>query len=239
MSKHPPQQESHSNIQLSYSSAFKSIVKREFSLAWQKPAQIIQPVVFFLIVVTLFPLGISPSPKTLQLIGPGVIWIAALLSIMLSVEGLFRQDFHEGHIEAWLLSTVPMPLIIIAKLLSAWVISCGMLIVFSPLLAMLMNIAPEVIPALMLSLLIGTPILLFIGAIGNALTVSLNQGGVLLSLIVLPLYIPVLIFATAMLEAASVNMSYVGQMSVLLSLLLLSFVMAPLAIGAALKNTVN
>lgn len=225
--------------QLSYRRAFASIVKREFTLAWQKPAQIIQPVVFFLIVITLFPLGISPSPKTLQLIGPGVIWIAALLAIMLSVEGLFRQDFQDGNVEAWLLSTIPMSLIVLAKLIASWFISCAILIMFTPLLALLMNIEFHVIPALMLSLLIGTPVLLFVGAIGNALTVSLNQGGVLLSLIVLPLYIPVLIFATAMVEAATLNMNYSGHVAILVSLLLLTILMAPMAISAALKNTVN
>ncbi|WP_299266884.1 heme exporter protein CcmB [uncultured Psychrosphaera sp.] len=225
--------------QLSYWIAFKAIFVRELKLAWQKPSQIIQPMVFFLIVVTLFPLGISPAPKTLQMIGPGVIWIAALLAIMLVVDRLFRQDFQEGTIEAWLLSTVPMSLLVAAKLLAAWFISCSVLLLISPVLALLMNVESQVIPALMLSLLIGTPILLFVGAIGNALTVSLNQGGVLLSLLVLPLYIPVLIFATSLIEAASFNMDYSGQLAILVSMLLVSCFFAPVAIAAALKNTVN
>lgn len=225
--------------QISYAKAFQSVFVREIKLAWQNPGQMLQPVVFFLIVVTLFPLGISPAPKTLQMIGPGVIWIAALLAIMLTVEGLFRQDYQEGTIESWLLSTVPMSLLVLAKLLAAWLVSCAILIVFTPLLALLMNIDSHVIPAMIVSLLIGSPILLFVGAIGNALTVSLNQGGVLLSLLVLPLYIPVLIFATAMIEAASLNMSYIGHVSILASMLLLSILFAPLAIAAALKNTVN
>jgi heme exporter protein B len=225
--------------QIGYAKAFQSVFVREIKLAWQKPGQMLQPVVFFLIVVTLFPLGISPAPKTLQMIGPGVIWIAALLAIMLTVEGLFRQDYVEGTTESWLLSTVPMSLLVLAKLTAAWLVSCAVLIVFTPLLALLMNIDTHVIPAMVLSLLIGSPILLFVGAIGNALTVSLNQGGVLLSLLVLPLYIPVLIFATAMIEAASLNMSYIGHVSILASMLLLSILFAPLAIAAALKNTVN
>lgn len=226
-------------MQISYATAFKSVFFRELKLAWQRPGQILQPVVFFLIVVSLFPLGVSPAPKTLQMIGPGVIWIAAVLAIMLSVESLFRQDYQDGTIESWLLSTVPMSLLVMAKLIAAWLVSCAVLIVFTPLLGLLMNVETHVIPALMLSLLIGSPILLFIGAIGNALTVSLNQGGVLLSLLVLPLYIPVLIFATALVEAASLNMSYLGHIAILGSMLLLSFLLAPLAISAALKNTVN
>ena len=226
-------------MQISYAKAFKSVFVRELKLAWQRPGQMLQPVVFFLIVVSLFPLGISPAPKTLQMIGPGVIWIAAVLAIMLSVESLFRQDYQDGTIESWLLSTVPMSLLVMAKLVSAWIVSCAVLILFTPLLGLLMNVEGHVIPALMLSLLIGSPILLFIGAIGNALTVSLNQGGVLLSLLVLPLYIPVLIFATALVEAASLNMSYLGHIAILGSMLLLSFLLAPLAISAALKNTVN
>jgi heme exporter protein B len=226
-------------IQLSYWLAFKSIFMRELKLAWQKPTQIIQPMVFFLIVVTLFPLGISPSPKILQMIGPGVIWIAAILAIMLVVERLFRQDYQEGTIEAWLLSTVPMSLLVGAKLLAGWFISCSVLLLITPILALLMNIEAHVIPALMLSLLIGTPILLFVGAIGNALTVSLNQGGVLLSLLVLPLYIPVLIFSTSLIEAATLNMDYSGQLAILVSMLLVSCFFAPVAIAAALKNTVN
>lgn len=226
-------------MQVSYARAFKSVFSRELKLAWQKPGQILQPVVFFLIVVSLFPLGISPAPKTLQMIGPGVIWIAAVLAIMLTVESLFRQDYQDGTIESWLLSTVPMSLLVLAKLTAAWLISCAVLILFTPLLGLLMNVEQHVIPAMMLSLLIGSPILLFIGAIGNALTVSLNQGGVLLSLLVLPLYIPVLIFATAMIEAASLNMSFLGHIAILGSMLLLSVLLAPLAISAALKNTVN
>lgn len=226
-------------MQVSYAKAFKSVFSRELKLAWQRPGQILQPVVFFLIVVSLFPLGISPVPKTLQLIGPGVIWIAAVLAIMLTVESLFRQDYQDGTVESWLLSTVPMSLLVLAKLIAAWFVSCSVLILFTPLLGLLMNVEEHVIPAMMLSLLIGSPILLFIGAIGNALTVSLNQGGVLLSLLVLPLYIPVLIFATAMIEAASLNMSYLGHIAILGSMLLLSVLLAPLAIAAALKNTVN
>ena len=227
------------NNQLSYYQAFVAILQREFSLVWKKPGQMLQPMIFFLIVITLFPLGISPSPKTLQLIGVGVIWIAALLAIMLTVERLFRQDYQDGTLELWLLSTIPMPLIIFAKLVAAWFTSCAVLILLTPLLALLLNLATDLIPVLMLSLLLGTPILLFVGAIGNALTVSLNQGGVLLSLIVLPLYIPVLIFATAMLEAASIGMSYKGHVAILLSFFLLTIVLAPMAISAALKNTVN
>jgi heme exporter protein B len=226
-------------MQISYATAFKSVFSRELKLAWHKPGQMLQPVVFFLIVVSLFPLGISPSPKTLQMIGPGVIWIAAVLAIMLTVESLFRQDYLDGTVESWLLSTVPMSLLILAKLLAAWMVSCAVLILFTPLLALLMNIDTQVIPAMMLSLLLGSPILLFVGAIGNALTVSLNQGGVLLSLLVLPLYIPVLIFATALIEAASLNMSVIGHIAILGSMLLLSILLAPLAIAAALKNTVN
>lgn len=225
--------------QLSYINAFQAVFIRELTLAWKKPSQIIQPMVFFLMVVTLFPLGISPAPKTLQVIGPGVIWIAALLAIVLVVERLFSQDYQEGTIEAWLLSTVPMSLIVAAKLTAGWLISCAVIILISPVLALLMNVESHVIPALMLSLLIGTPILLFVGAIGNALTVSLNQGGVLLSLLILPLYIPVLIFATALIEAARLQMDYSGQLAILLSMLLVSCFFAPVAIAAALKSTVN
>lgn len=226
-------------MEVSYSKAFVNVFSRELQLAWQKPSQVFQPVFFFLIVVTLFPLGISPAPQLLQEIGSGVIWIAALLSIMLSVDGLFKQEYLDGTLESWLTSSVPMSWLILAKLLASWLISCLILIVMSPLLGMLMSVPDNVLPALILSLLIGTPTLLFIGAIGNALTVSLNQGGVLLSLLILPLYIPVLIFATSMLEAASVNVEYNGHLAILASLLLLSFLLAPFAIAAALKNTVN
>lgn len=227
------------SAQLGYQKAFSATFCRELALAWKKPGQVVQPMIFFLMVVTLFPLGISPSGKTLQMIGPGVIWIAALLSIMLTVERLFRQDYADGTIEIWLTSSVPVSLIIMAKLAAAWLSSCAVLILITPLLALLMNINSELIPALMLSLLVGTPILLFLGAVGNALTVSLNQGGVLLSLLVLPLYIPVLIFSTGLIEAATVNMSYSGHLAVLTSLLLFVCLLAPFAIAAALKNTVN
>lgn len=224
---------------MSYSSAFFNVFHRQFKLAWQKPAQIFQPVFLFLVVVTLFPLGVSPAPQLLQEIGVGVIWIAAILSIMMSVDGLFKQEYLDGTLESWLTSSIPMSWLILAKLVATWLISCLVLIVMTPLLAMLMSVPSEVVGSLVISLLIGTPTLLFVGAIGNALTVSLNQAGVLLSLLILPLYIPVLIFATSMLEAAKFNADVSGHIAILLSMLLMSCLLAPFAIAAALKNTVN
>ncbi|MCP5142941.1 MAG: heme exporter protein CcmB [Chromatiales bacterium] len=219
--------------------AFVTLLRRDLLLAFRRPAEIANPLLFFVIVVTLFPLGIGPEPNTLQTIAPGVIWVAALLASMLSLDGMFRTDFDDGALEQILLSPHPLSVLVLAKVIAHWMISGLPLILLSPLLGLFMNLPAESIVALVLTLLLGTPVLSLIGSIGTALTVGLRKGGVLLSLLVLPLYIPVLIFAASAVEVAGVGFSIAAQLSFLGALLALALTLAPVATAASLRISVS
>lgn len=215
--------------------AFFIILRRDLTLAYRHRAELINPLIFFVIVVSLFPLGIGPQPKTLQLLAPGVIWVAALLAAMLSLETMFRSDFSDGALEQMALSHHPLSLLVLAKVLAHWLVTGLPLIIAAPLLGVLLYLPSEAIGALMLTLALGTPILSLIGAIGVALTVGLRRGGMLLSLLVLPLYIPVLIFGANAVNAAAEGMAMLGQLYLLAALLALAVTLAPLAVAAALR----
>lgn len=219
------------------SGVFIGLLRRDLSLAVRAPSQWVNPLLFFVIAVSLFPLGIGPEPNTLREIAPGVIWVAALLAAMLSQDSLFRADFEDGALEQMLTSPHPTGLIVAAKVLAHWLTTGVPLIVLSPLLAVLMSLSAEGWWALLLTLLLGTPILSLLGAVGAALVVSVKRGGVLLSLLVLPLCIPVLIFATAAVQAAGAGLSIEGQLSLLGALLALTVTLSPLAIAGALRVT--
>jgi len=215
------------------------LIKRDFRLAVRAPQELINPLIFFLIVVSLFPLAISPNPKTLQLIGPGVIWVAALLATLLSLDRLFLSDYQDGSLEQLLLSPHPLTVLVSVKVLTHWLLTGLPLIILSPLLGMMLGMPSSAIVALMLSLLIGTPLLSFVGAIGSALTVGLRGGGVLLTLLVLPLYIPVLIFGSSAVVAAMSGLPYVGHLASLGAFLAMAVTLAPLATAAALRICVS
>ncbi len=215
--------------------AFFIILRRDLTLAYRHRAELINPLIFFVIVVSLFPLGIGPQPQTLQLLAPGVIWVAALLAAMLSLETMFRSDFSDGALEQMALSHHPLSLLVLAKVLAHWLVTGLPLIIAAPLLGVLLYLPSEAIGALVLTLALGTPILSLIGAIGVALTVGLRRGGMLLSLLVLPLYIPVLIFGANAVNAAAEGMAMLGQLYLLAALLALAVTLAPLAVAAALR----
>lgn len=215
--------------------AFFGVLQRELRLSIRRRNDWLNPPLFFILVVTLFPLGVGPGPQTLALIAPGVIWVAALLATLLSLERLFRDDFDDGSLEQMLLSPHPLSLLVLAKLLAHWLVTGLPLVLISPLLGVLLHLPASGILALPLSLLIGTPALVLIGAIGVALTVSLRRGGILLTLLVLPLYIPVLIFGTAAVVAAAQELPIGGQLALLGALLTLALPLAPLAIAAGLR----
>lgn len=225
--------------QLSYFKAFQLYLKRDLTIAFRHRDDMLNPLLFFVITVILFPLGIGPETNTLARIAPGIIWIAALLSCLLSLDRLFKNDFNDGALEQMLLSPQPIFILVIAKVLAHWLITALPLIFIAPLLAVLMHLPESSYGALMLTLLIGTPVLSFIGAIGAALTVGIKKGGILLSLIILPLYIPVLIFATSAIDTAAMNLPYNGQLAIIGALFVLSFTLAPFAVGAALKVSTN
>src|SRR5210317_2432725 len=198
-------------VNASLSRAFFALVRRDLLLAFRRRTELLFPVIFLLVVVSLFPLGIGPGPQLLARIAPGVIWIAALLATVISLDALFRSDFEDGTLEQFVISGHPLTLIALAKILSHWLVAGLPIVLLSPLLAMWMNLPDEGLSVLLQTLIIGTPVLSLIGAIGGALTVSLKRGGQLLSLLVFPLYVPLLLLATGAVGAAIVALRYVGQ----------------------------
>ncbi|WGE75367.1 heme exporter protein CcmB [Actinobacillus equuli] len=216
-----------------------NIIQRELTIAFRKPAEILNPLWFFLIVITLFPLLMGPNPELLGKIAPGVAWVAALLSALLSFERLFRDDYLDGSLEQLMLLPVGLPQVALAKVIAHWLLTGLPLILLSPVAAILLSLETQVWWALVLTLLLGTPILSCLGAIGVALTVGLRKGGTLLSLLILPLFLPVLIFAAAVLEAATLNMGYSGQLAIIGAILALTLTFSPFAIVGALRISIQ
>ncbi|WP_297928811.1 heme exporter protein CcmB [uncultured Aggregatibacter sp.] len=218
---------------------FWHIIKRELQIAMRKQAEILNPLWFFLIVITLFPLVIGPDPELLSRIAPGVAWVAALLSALLSFERLFRDDYIDGSLEQLMLTSQPLVLTALAKVLAHWLLTGLPLILLSPIAALLLSLEKSIWWALVLTLLLGTPVLSCLGAIGVALTVGLRKGGVLLSLLVVPLFIPVLIFSASVLDAAGLSLPYNGQLAILGAILAGVMTLSPFAIAAALRISLD
>ncbi len=218
---------------------FLKTIRRDLAVVFRSPAEVINPLIFFVIVITLFPLGISPSEAVLREIAPGVIWVAALLATLLSVEVMFRGDFEDGSLEQMLLNERSLVSIVGGKIASHWLMTGLPLTILSPMLALMLFVNPEGIRAIFFSLLLGTPILSLLGAIGAALTFSLRRGGVLVSILVLPLYVPLLIFATEMVKAGAAGLDYTGYFYWLAALLSLSLGFAPLAASAGVKISLS
>jgi heme exporter protein B len=215
--------------------AFLLLLQRDLMLAFRHRSELANPLLFFVMVVSLFPLGLGPEPNILQRIGPGVIWVAALLSALLSLDTIFRSDFEDGSLEQLLLSPHPASVLVIAKVVAHWLVTGLPLLLLAPLLGVLFHLSLQATLALVLTLTLGTPVLSLLGAIGVALTVALKRGGVLLSLLLLPLYIPVLIFAASAVDAASDGLPVTAQLSFLGALLALALSLAPVASAAALR----
>lgn len=211
------------------------IIQRELTIAFRRPAEILNPLWFFLIVITLFPLLMGPNPELLGKIAPGIAWVAALLSALLSFERLFRDDYLDGSLEQLMLLPLGLPQVALAKVIAHWLLTGLPLILLSPIAAILLSLETHVWWALVLTLLLGTPILSCLGAIGVALTVGLRKGGTLLSLLILPLFLPVLIFAAAVLEAATLNIGYSGQLAIIGAILAITLTFSPFAVAGALR----
>ena len=216
-----------------------ALFRRDLTLAFRHRAEMANPLLFFVIVVTLFPMGITPETRILETIAPGVIWVAALLAAMLSLDTLFRSDFEDGALEQILLSPHPAAVLVLAKVLAHWLVTGLPLILAAPLLGVLLALPGDARWVLVATLALGTPVLSLVGAIGTALTVGLRRGGVLLSLLVLPLYIPVLIFGSNAVGTAADGLPVIGQLYFLGALLVLALTLAPLAIGAALRISLS
>lgn len=209
--------------------------QRDLKLAFRSTGQWLNPLLFFVIVVSLFPLGIGPSPGMLATIAPGVLWVSALLAMMLSLDTVFAHDFRDGTLEQIVVSGNPLSVIVFGKVLAHWVTSGLPLVILSPLLGVMMQLPAGSYLILVVSLLLGTLSLSFIGAIGAALTVSINQGGVLLSLLVLPLTVPVLIFGSGAVASVALGLGASAQLSLLAAIAALSVSLAPLAISGAIR----
>jgi heme exporter protein B len=215
--------------------ALRGVVQRDLRIALRRRADTGAALVFFVIVVSLFPLGVGPQFELLRLIGPGVVWVAALLASMLSLGRLFADDHADGTLEQMLLSPTPLALLVLAKTAAHWLASGLLLVLISPLLALQFDLGGEAALVLMASLLIGTPLLSLLGAIGAALTVGLRGAGVLLSLLVLPLCVPVLIFGAGAVESSQAGLGVQAHFSLLGAMLVLALFGAPLAAAAALR----
>jgi heme exporter protein B len=211
------------------------IVWRDLILAWRRRADVLSTLFFFVIVVSLFPLGVGPETQLLRSIAPGVVWVAALLASMLSLGRLFANDYQDGTLEQLLLTPQPVYLIVLGKVLAQWLVAEIPLVLIAPLLGVQFDLSKETLLVLFVSLLLGTPVLSLIGSIGAALTVGLRGSGVLISLLVLPLYIPVLIFGAGAVDASIMGLSPQPNLSLLGAVTVLSLTFAPWATSAALR----
>lgn len=215
------------------------LLRRQLVLAMRRPIEISNPLLFFAMVVALFPLGLGPAPDRLQEFAPGVLWIVALLSNLLTSDSVFRSDFDDGSLEQLLLAPQPLMISVLAYVAAHWVTTGLLLALVSPVFALMLNLPAVALPALFLSLLIGTAVLSLVGAIGAALTVGLRRGGMLISLLILPLYMPVLIFGTASVQAAIDGASIGPFLAILGAMLCLAIALAPLAAAAGLRISID
>src|SRR5712692_5340639 len=215
--------------------AARCIVVRDLLVAWRRRSDVATALLFFVIVASLFPLGIGAESNLLRAIAPGVIWVAALLSSMLSLSRLFSADHADGTLEQMLLGAAPLGVIAAAKAFAHWLVSGLPLALIAPLIALQYDLPSPLYGVLALSLLLGTPVLSLLGAIGAALTLGLRGGGVLLSLLVLPLYVPVLVMGAGSVEMAAAGMGGQGQLLLLGAMLVVAAAFAPWAISAALR----
>lgn len=223
----------------SISRALLSIARKDLALAFRQRAELAQPFVFFLMVVSLFPLAAGPNPNTLQQLSGAIIWVAAILSLLMSLERLFRDDFNDGTLEQNLLSPVPLYWVVLVKSLCHWFVNILPLLLLSPLLALFLNMTVKMYWVCVLTLIIGTPVISLIGGIGSALTLGLQRSGVLVALLLIPLFIPLLIFATSAIEFAGMQLSYTFQIGIMCSLLLFALAVSPAIIAYSIKVSLN
>ncbi|HTQ75542.1 MAG TPA: heme exporter protein CcmB [Burkholderiales bacterium] len=219
--------------------ALRCLILRDLRLAARRSSDVLTVLLFFVIVVSLFPLGVGPDPKLLRTVAPGVLWVAALLASMLALGRVFAADHADGTLEQMMLGATPLGVIVAAKVLAHWLITGLPLVLISPVLALQFDFSQDLLGVLILSLALGTPILSLIGAIGAALTLGLRGAGALLSLLVLPLYVPVLIIGAGAADAAASGLGGTAQLLLLGAMLIVAGVFAPWAAAAALRISVE
>jgi len=218
---------------------FWSLVRRDILLAMKRPTEVLTGLFFMVIVASLFPLAMGPELNFLRRMAPGILWIGALLSSLLSLPRLFEADYSDGTLEQLVLVPSSLPLIVGAKMLAHWLLSGLPLVLLAPLLGLQFDLSSDVLLSLMLTLLLGTPVLTALGSIGAALTLGVRGGGVLLSLLVLPLMVPVLVFGAGALEAQMGGLGIQAHVSLLLAMLLASCSLSPFASAMAIRLAVE
>lgn len=216
-------------------SVMLAVVKREISLGLRQKGEVLTPLVFFMVIASLFPLGVGAESSLLLRMAPGVLWVSALLAAMLSLQRMFATDYADGSLEQMVLSPTPLGLLVLAKALAHFLLSGVPLVLMAPILGLQFGLDSRALVILMMTLLLGTPTLSLIGSIGAALTLGVRGAGVLLSLLILPLYIPVLIFGAGAVEADAAGLGFGGHLSLLAALLVLSLFFSPMATAAALR----
>ena len=219
--------------------AMGALLLRDLRLAVRHGGESLMPLIFLFAVLILVPLGVGPGPTLLSAIAPGMVWVAALLASLLALEHLFRPDMEDGTLEQWWLGHLPVIGLVLVRLLSHWLITGLPVILFAPLAAQMLYLPSEALGVLMLSLLIGTPILSLVGGLAAALTLGTSRGSVLLSILVFPLVVPVLIFATGAVSVAADGLSASAHLTLLSALLVLAVTLVPLAVAAALKLNIE
>jgi heme exporter protein B len=225
-------------MRISYTSVFNQQLKRDLQINFLKRAEWLNPIIFLVLVQSLFPLALGADSKLLTDSAPAIIWISALLSTLISLESLFREDFEDGSLEQMNLTATPLFVFCFAKIVCHWLMAGLPLVIICPVLAMSFNIENSVLPVMVISLLLATPVLCCISALAAALTLNARRGGVLLSLIVLPLYVPVLIFGAGALLQAQLGMSAAGALYMLAALFILILSVSPFVLSAALKLSI-
>jgi len=215
--------------------AFVCTLQRDLLIAWRRRSAILLTLLFFVIVASLFPLGIGPEPKILRLIAPGVVWVSALLASLLALQTLFANDHQDGSLEHLILAPQPLPWLVTSKIIAHWLITGLPLVLISPLLGLQYHLAGAPLWTMLFALLLGTPTLSLLGAVGAALTLGLRAGGAMLALLVLPLYIPVLIFGTGAIEAVTTGVGAEAHLSLLGAILIIALLGTPFATAAALR----
>lgn len=225
--------------ELSMPAVMLTVLRREIALGMRQKGEVLTPLMFFAVVTSLFPLGVGADPALLQRMAPGILWVSALLAAMLSLQRMFATDYADGSLEQMVLSPTPLGLLVLAKALAHFLLSGLPLVLMAPLLGLQFGLDARALGILMLTLLLGTPTLSLIGSIGAALTLGVRGAGVLLSLLILPLYIPVLIFGAGAVEADAAGLGTAAHLSLLGAMLVLSLFFTPLATATALRISIE
>lgn len=218
---------------------YSSFLASEFLVLWRRKQDVVNALLFFVIVVALFPIGINSSAEFLAPAAAGIVWCALVLAILMAIEGMFKEDFRDGSLEQWVVSGLSLPVLILLKVIVQWLAVVLPLLVMMPLFSEMLYLPSSGFWVLIMTLLLGSPSLFFIGVIGAALTVSIRQGAILVMLLILPFYLPVIIFATSAVQAVQAGLPYSGLLAMLLAMSLLSLVVSPFMTAIAVKASVN